>query len=206
MPHIVWLLTHQRIYSKIPVINSNNQFRIGNTFFQCYIVNPMAHFEFWLQNISISGTVVCIMKYSSLSVSILLFSSHYLTSLCQLSFWAPYLFLFLKFYFLILLSFIYPKNIYEVFTMCIVVWKFLRDSKVHMTKALFWRLWLLLVKRDVSQSFQLHSTSASPPLSTFFLSKLTDPQDFIHSTSWPSLALLIYSWISNSLLDLLLWI
>lgn len=121
-------------------------------------------------------------------------------------FLAPYLFLFLRFYFLMLLLFIYQKNIYKVFTMCIIVWKFLRDSKVHMTKALFRRLWLLLVKRDVSQSFQLDNTSASPPLSTFFLSKLTDPQDFIRSTSWPTLALLIYSWISSSLLDLSLWI
>lgn len=206
MPHIVWLLTHQRIYSKIPVINFNNQFRIGNTFSSVTLSTGWPTLSLWLWNISISAIAVYLLKYSFPLVSILLFSSHYLTSLYRLSFWAPYLFLFLRFYFLMLLLFIYQKNIYKVFTMCIIVWKFLRDSKVHMTKALFRRLWLLLVKRDVSQSFQLDNTSASPPLSTFFLSKLTDPQDFFRSTSWPTLALLIYSWISSSLLDLSLWI
>lgn len=117
--HSDWLPTHQRIYSKIPGSNSSDQFRIRNTFplFSCCqtqwpTLSPCLNLCLW--NISISATIVYILKYS---FPLVFFSFH----LCQLSFWAPYVFLFRRFHFLMLFSFIYPKNIYEVFMMCTIM-------------------------------------------------------------------------------------
>lgn len=150
LPYTDWLPSHQRMYSKIPVISSSDQFRIGNAFSSVFLLlNPMTYFEslshwsLWSISFSeeLSRYILCILNYSSLASILLLFSSHHLTSVSHFPFWAPSLFPFFPLFFGVLLIYL-PKE--QLWSICCVYYsvKFSEGLKSACKKGLSWRPWL----------------------------------------------------------------